>query len=256
MPSVTKLEGVPDYVFKQSPHFPHVPKTPFREAITSGSGGGKTNLLITQVTKHFRGVFNRIVLVSPSHGLDDTLKPLYKLMQELKQGIEEDCIDHYDDDWLMEKLNEQRKIVEYQKKNKQGTTKSSPLMQLLVILDDVSDSGPSIKSSGSGTGALSTLMCRSRHFGTSCILSLQKLYTAPPLLRCDFSDIILLRLKVRRELDAALSEVSALLPDKNSPEDIYRRAVSVPFGFLWIALGRPDDDTFHFGFSSGVKPNE
>ena len=169
-------------------------------------------------------------------------------MEELGQDIEEDCLDHYDDSWLMDKLDEQRRVVEYQKKH--GATW---IHQLYVILDDVSDSAPQIKSSGSGTGALSTLMCRSRHFGTSCTLSLQKLYTAPPLLRCNFSDIVLLKLKVRRELESALSEVSALLPDKQSLEEIYREAVSKPFGFLWIALGRADDDTFHFGFGPGLK---
>ena len=62
-------------------------------------------------------------------------------------------------------------------------------------------------ASGSGQGALSTLLCRSRHFGCSCILSLQKLYTAPTLLRCSFSDILLWKLKSARERDSALQEV-------------------------------------------------
>jgi hypothetical protein len=248
MPHVGKLEGVKEYKFRQSPHYPEVQKCPFRTCYVAGSTGGKTNLLVTQVTQHFRGVFSRIVLVSPSHGLDDTLQPIYKLMESLGQDVEEDCRDHYDDTWLTEKLSEQRRIVEYQKKH--GATW---LHQLLVLLDDVSDSGARIRQAGSGQGALSTLMCRSRHFGTSCILSLQKLFTAPPLLRCNFSDIVLLKLKVQRELSAALEEVSALLPDKQSLEAVYRKAVSVPYGFLWIALGRPDDDTFHIGFAKGVE---
>ena len=163
MPHVGKLEGVKEYKFKQSRFYPHTPRTPFRQAIVAGSGSGKTNLLITQATQHFKGVFSRIILVSPSVGLDDTLKPLYRMMEELGQDVEEDCLDHYDDAWLTEKLNEQRRIVEYQKKNNQTW-----LFQLYVILDDVSDAAPQIKSSGSGTGALSTLMCRSRHFGVSC----------------------------------------------------------------------------------------
>ena len=82
MPHVGKVEGVKEYKSRQSPFFPHVPKTPFRQAIVSGSNGGKTDLLITQVTKFFPEVFSRILLVSPSHGLDDTLKPLYRLMEK------------------------------------------------------------------------------------------------------------------------------------------------------------------------------
>jgi hypothetical protein len=227
-----------------------VPKTPFRQAIAAGSNGGKTNLLITQVTKFYPEVFSRIILVSPSHGLDDTLKPLYRLMEKLGQDVEEDCIDAFEDEWMQAKLDEQRRIVEYQKKH-HGATNS--LHQLLVILDDVSDSGPAIKSAGSGKGSLSTLMCRSRHFGVSCVLSLQKLFTAPPLLRCNFSDLILLKIKVRRELDSALETVSALLPDKLAVERLYRKAVEQDYGFIWFALGRPDNDTVHFGFGPGVK---
>ena len=157
-------------------------------------------------------MFARIILVSPSHGLDDTLKPLYRLMEKLGQDVEEDSIDVFDDEWLQEKLDEQRRIVEYQKKH--GATW---IHQLLFILDDVSNSGPAIQSAGSGKGSLSTLMCRSRHFGVSCILSLQKLFTAPPLLRCNFSDLILLKIKVRRELDSALETVSALRSRRRCP---------------------------------------
>ena len=58
MPHVGKVEGVKQYSFKQSPFFPHVPKTPFRQAIVSGSNGGKANLLITQVTKFYPEVFS------------------------------------------------------------------------------------------------------------------------------------------------------------------------------------------------------
>ena len=84
-------------------------------------------------------------------------------------------------------------------------------------------------------------------------LSLQKLFTAPPLLRCNFSDIVLLKIKVRRELDSALETVSALLPDKLAVEKLYRKAVEQDYGFIWFALGRPDNDTIHFGFGPGVK---
>ena len=127
MPHVGEVEGVKEYKFRQSPFFPHVPKTPFRQAIVPGSNGGKTNLLITQVTKFYPEVFSRILLVSPSHGLDDTLKPLYRLMEKLGQDVEDDCRDQFDDEWLTEKLDEQRRIVEYQKKH--GATW---LHQLLV----------------------------------------------------------------------------------------------------------------------------
>ena len=168
-----------------------------------------------------------------------------------KRGIDpQECtLDHYDDDFLMKHLNEQRAVVEYQKKH--GQTK---LFQVCFILDDVSDSGPAVKASGSGQGALSTLLCRSRHFGRSCILSLQKLYTAPTLLRCSFSDILLWKLKSARERDTALSEVSALLKDRATLERLYDSIVSKPYAFMWIALNRSDpNDVFHDGFGPGIR---
>ena len=185
--------------------------------------------------------------VEEPEGVDEE-PPAEAADHESNQDVEEDSIDVFDDEWLQEKLDEQRRIVEYQKKH--GATW---LHQLLVILDDDSDSGPAIKSAGSGKGSLSTLMCRSRHFGVSCILSLQKLFTAPPLLRCNFSDLILLKIKVRRELDSALETVSALLPDKFAVERLYREAVEEDYGFIWFALGRSDNDVVHFGFGPGVK---
>ena len=67
------------------------------------------------------------------------------------------------------------------------------------------------------------------------------------------SDIILLKIKVRRELDSALETVSALLPDKASVEQFYRKAVEKEYGFIWFALAREDNDTVHIGFSPGLK---
>ena len=101
---------------------------------------------------------------------------------------------------------------------------------------------------------MSTLLCRSRHFGRSCILSVQKLYTAPTLLRCSFSDILSLGLESARERDTALSEVSALLKDRATLERLYDSIVSKPYAFMWIALNRSDpNDVFHDGFGSGIR---
>ena len=139
--------------------------------------------------------------------------------------------------------------MEYHKKH--GQTK---LFQVCFILDDVRNSGPAVKASGSGQGALSTLLCRSRHFGRSCVLSLQKLYAAPTLLRCSFSDILPWELKSARERATALSKVSALLKDRATLERLYDSIVSKPYAFMWMALIRSDpNDVFHDGFGPGIR---
>ena len=250
MPTVEKIKGVTEYEFAQSKYYPECPRTPFRCALVSGSGGGKTTTILALCLQIYGfDVFSRFIVVSPSIGIDDAWNPLMAEMRKRDIDPKEYTIDHYDDAWLMKHLDEQRAVCEYQKKHGQ-----KKIHQVLFILDDVSDSGPAVKASGSGQGALSTLLCRSRHFGCSCILSLQKLYTAPTLLRCSFSDILLWKLKSARERDSALQEVSALAKDRGTLERLYNRVVDKPYAFLWIALNRADpNDVFHDGFGPGIK---
>ena len=253
MPAIEKIKGVTEYEFQQSKYYPECPRVPMRTCLVSGSGGGKTTTILAMCLQIYGfDVFQRIIVVSPSIGIDDAWNPLFAEMR--KRGIDpkEFTLDHYDDAWLMKHLDEQRAITEYCKKQQM-----KKLFQVLFILDDVSDSGPAVKASGSGQGALSTMLCRSRHFGCSVVLSLQKLYTAPTLLRCSFSDILLWKLKSARERDSALQEVTALVKDRATLERIYTSIVEKPYAFMWIALNRSDpNDILHDGFGPGIRLQE
>ena len=86
---------------------------------------------------------------------------------------------------------------------------------------------------------------------------MQKLYTAPTLLRCSFSDILLWKLKSARERDSALQEVTALVKDRATLERIYTSIVEKPYAFMWIALNRSDpSDILHDGFGPGIRLQE
>ena len=140
-------------------------------------------------------------------------------------------------------------MIEYQKSKGQ-----THLHSIWVILDDVCDQGSALRSAGSGQGSLSTIMARGRHLGISCTLSLQKVVTAcPPLIRANISDWIIFKQRVLKELMFLLSEVSALLPNSEILDLIYRKSTEKPYSFLWVAPGRPDpDDVFHIGFGPGI----
>ena len=99
-------------------------------------------------------------------------------------------------------------------------------------------------------------MTRGRHLGIATTLSLQKVVTAcPPLLRANISDWIIFKQRVLKELIFLLSEASALLPNHEILDLIYRKATEKPYSFLWIAPGRPDPhDVFHIGFGPGINP--
>ena len=151
MPVIERIKGVKEYELRQSKHFPECPRVPMRTCLVSGSGGGKTITILAMCLQIYGfEVFSRFIIISPSIGIDDAWNPLFAEMR--KRGIDpKECtLDHYDDDFLMKHLNEQRAVVEYQKKH--GQTK---LFQVCFMLDDVSDSGPAVKASGGGQGPLS-----------------------------------------------------------------------------------------------------
>ena len=117
MPAIEKIKGVTEYEFQQSKYYPECPRVPMRTCLVSGSGGGKTTTILAMCLQIYGfEVFQRIIVVSPSIGIDDAWNPLFAEMR--KRGIDpkEFTLDHYDDAWLMKHLDEQRAITEYCKK--------------------------------------------------------------------------------------------------------------------------------------------
>ena len=60
-------------------------------------------------------------MASPSLGVDDSLNPLLAHMRSLGQDVESDSINTWDDSWLQQKMDEHRKIVEFQKRELKHT---------------------------------------------------------------------------------------------------------------------------------------
>ena len=78
MPAVAPQKGVTQYEFEQSKYYPDCPRTPFRCALVSGSGGGKTTTILAMCLQIYGfEVFQRYIVVSPSIGIDDAWNPLF-----------------------------------------------------------------------------------------------------------------------------------------------------------------------------------
>ena len=87
MPAIGKIKGVTEYEFQQSKFYPECPRVPMRTCLVSGSGGGKTTTILAMCLQIYGfDVFQRIIVVSPSIGIDDAWNPLFAEMR--KRGID------------------------------------------------------------------------------------------------------------------------------------------------------------------------
>ena len=123
MVAIGPIKGVKSYTVAPPGDETSSPSTPARVLLVAGSNRGKTSAICALTTEdRFWGKsMNRVILMSPSLGIDDSLKPILAHMKKLGGNPDEDAIDRWDDDWLETKLAEHRRAVEYQK-NELGHT--------------------------------------------------------------------------------------------------------------------------------------
>ena len=83
MPAIEKIKGITEYEFQQSKYYPECPRVPMRTCLVSGSGGGKTTTILAMCLQIYGfEVFQRIIVVSPSIGIDDAWNPLFSEMRK------------------------------------------------------------------------------------------------------------------------------------------------------------------------------
>ena len=73
-----------------------------------------------------------------------------------------------------------------------------------------------------------------------------------PIVRVNTTDEIVFRLRNAHDLQAWVEESSALA-DPSIIMEIYRRAISQPYGFVWLKKQADDNNIFHIGFNEGEK---
>ena len=229
------------YKHKQSA-YEHVPTLPTRQLILAPSGSGKTVLLVNQLIDVYKDCFEAgIHVFSHSIHIDDAWNPVKRYLKERGFEPENYCHDKYDETKLAEILAEQKSVIAYQKKKNHET-----LFGLCLVFDDMLDDARLMRHSKQ----LEICFVRARHLAISTIVSVQKYRAVMPIVRVNTTDEIVFRLRNAHDLQAWIEESSALA-DPQTIMEIYRRAISVPYGYLWLKkTAKDDNDIFHIGFGS------
>ena len=228
-----------------------VPPVPCRLLVTGPSGSGKGILTVDLLTRIYAGCFQRIIVLSPSVHLDSAWQPVKDYVHKT-MGVpeEEQCFfDTYDEEALSEILETQRKVVEFQKKEKA----SKKIYSICVVVDDMADS-PSVMANRGGGNALNHLLTRGRHIFCSCLILSQKLRAMGSLLRVNAQALIVFRLRNKLELDAIIEELSAVY-DKKTLLEMYSIATAEPYSFWYINLAASKvEDMFFLRFEQRMIP--
>lgn len=232
------------YRHKQS-HYPDVPVLPTRQLILAPSGSGKTVLLVGQITDVYADCFSAgLHVFSHSINIDDAWKPVKRFIEERGFDPAKYCHERYDEAVLADILAEQKAVIEYQKRKGH-----KELFGLLIVFDDMLDDARLMRHSKQ----LEILFVRARHLAISTIVSVQKYRVVMPVVRVNTTDEVVFKLRNAHDLQAWIEESSALA-DPNTIMEIYRRAISQPYGFVWLKkTAKDDNDIFHIGFNPGVQ---
>ena len=119
---------------------------------------------------------------------------------------------------------------------------------MLVIVDDFADD-PSFSRHSK---ILHSLFTRGRHNSISTIVSTQKFTAVAPIIRVNATFLVVYRLRIAKDLETFLEELSAMLPRKELIE-IYHLATKEPYSFLYINLvAKALNDMFYITFRNKI----
>ena len=250
-----KQHPTPQYLTEQPEH-DHLPPIPLRGLLLGPSGSGKTLALVDMLIRLYKGCWARIYVFSPSVEVDSAWLPVKKYVEE-GLGVDpkkEKCFySEWDAGALQEIVDQQRKLIEYQKGQK-----DKKLHGICIIVDDFADD-PRIMHAAGGAAAggsmLNTLFVRGRHLCISTLVSSQKLRLVSSTIRVNLQFLCVWRLRNQHELESLLEEVSAVY-DKKTLMQMYHLATDEPYSFWYILLtAKRREDMFFMRFEKRLIPN-
>ena len=228
------------------------------------SGGGKTTLIANMILspEMFRGVWDRIFILSPTIHLDSTWDPVKKYIHEELGHDEEKEGPAFFEDFDVPAL---KKIIATQKSIRQHLMEKyakphwrgpKKMPQILVILDDWADR-PDVLQKRGGEDVLATLFLKGRHYFISSLCSVQKLKTVNNVVRSNATALYIGRLKNATELmDGIVREFSAIV-DPKTLLAMYQRAIGhAPYSFFYIDLSRAAGPKFFISFEIEMRKSE
>ena len=128
--------NIPEYKYKQS-KYEMTPKLPFRSIVVASSTGGKTVLIQNLLLNSYRGSFERVYIFSPSIHSDPAFYEVKKYQKEVMKvdDTKEDLyFEGFNPSDLQKILERQKKVIEFQKNNKE-----KDLLSICIVIDDHSD---------------------------------------------------------------------------------------------------------------------
>lgn len=189
------------YVFEDD----RVPFLPARICIVSGSDTGKSTMAINLIDRMYK--LKNVYLLSQTYKSDG--KWLGLTLKDVKLS--------WDEGWLYRVKEDAETNAEHS----------------ILIIEDMLDKIPR------NSAALTSIATMGRHSNLSLILTTQYYRRIPPLVRTQFSDIIMFKISNKDELKKIMEDNAG---DLTVPEfvSVYARATARPFGFLWIDKRRQE----------------
>ena len=175
-----------EYEVKQS-KYNVVSKLPMRAVILGPSGSGKSILLQNFILDIYHKCFSRIYIFSPSINVDyQTWQPVKDMItKEITNNDDEQFyFDHYDEEALLNIINTQRKIIEYQKKHNHNK-----LFSICCIINDFADNPAFSRNSK----LLHSLFTRGRHSQIPTIVATQNFNALSPIIRVNANALYVFR---------------------------------------------------------------
>jgi hypothetical protein len=247
-PQVVPIQQ-PEYRSKQS-RYPNLPEA----GITNGllvapSFTGKTTWLSSWILDWFRGAYARVYIFSPNCFTPEWQPVRDFIERDLGVDLDEEpCLfETLDEEKLSEIIATQKRVIAHQKKSKQHT-----MHAICIVIDDLA-SEPRFHRN---YGPISELYTRGRHFFIQSICSSQKWKLLSPTARVNAHWIVCFALRNRMDLDALLSELTALYPYEVLLA-LYEEAVhDQPYSFLFINMKAPKERMFSVRFEEILVPQD
>ena len=228
-PIVTK-----QYTHTQS-RYDHVGRLPARYMLLAQTNSGKSTTILNMCLDIYRDCFERITVFSASWLIDSIFDPLKAYCREKEWNLDECGYTSYSDKVLADIIAEQAEIIKWQK-----AKGHKRLFGHLIIFDDMMTSREAMRGK-----QIEILYSMGRHRNISVITSSQAYRRVSNVVRMNSDHELVWRLRNGQDLKAWLEENTAIVGEDKLME-IYRKATTPQYGYLWLnKAAASDDDLFH-----------
>ena len=214
--------------------YPLPNKSGFCIQINGYSMSGKTTLLLSLLSRKtlnsknekmsYRGMFDKIIYVSPSSHTIPTSNPIHELRHKYSQ---------FDED-VLEKIED---LAEANLRDNDDDARE----HMLLILDDVSSS---IRKDRRLETHLAQLLQNRRHLFLSCIIISQKVFDVPPSIRSNLNGLIFFLPKTNKETDAIMDEYMPMKRDEC--RDLFKFVFDKKHNFMFVDMSLSNSSAFEF----------